>query len=455
MNDSVRAARGAADPWAPYTPSPDAPWNRRRVVCLHRGAAFAATWAEIERDVKDGPEASIDRLLSGETRAGGNRSEFSRAAEWLADAAVPSGDPERLKAWWMYRMLLGTDSVTEKLTLLWHDHFATSNLKVNDLAAMRRQNETLRRHAKGRFSDLLNASVREPALLLWLDAPSNRKGHANENLARELMELFTLGVGHYTENDIKEAARALTGWSVRDGLFAENAAEHDAGAKTVLGRTGNWTGTDIVQLLLNEPATAERVATKLCGQFFGENALPLGAVAALAAGLRAHDLDIDWAVRTIVRSRLFFADANLGTRVLGPVEFVIGAARALEFFEPAPSTLALAAWSGWIGQDLFYPPNVGGWPGGRTWLHARTMIARANCAAALVSGRSTGRPQFYDPTTLPRKYGLGTDAASVLAFHHRLLFGTDPSNELRRRVDGLEGRDMVVVLLSSPEGQLA
>src|SRR5262249_8090330 len=160
-------------------------------------------------DLKDGPRASIDRLLKGKARTEGVPAEVERTAKLLGEAAAGSRDPARLKAWWGYSMLFGPDPLGERLTLMWHNHFATGNLKVDDLEAMHAQNETLRAHAKAPFGKLLDAMVRDPALLAWLDAPANRKGHPNENLARELMELFTLGIGNYSEKDVKEAARAL------------------------------------------------------------------------------------------------------------------------------------------------------------------------------------------------------------------------------------------------------
>src|SRR5438876_7648667 len=221
--------------WAPYAPDAGSPWDLRRVVHLHRRAGFAATWAEIQRDLKGGPTVSIDRLLKG-TASDHTPPGFAATADLLADAAVAAGDIGRLKAWWFYRMLFGPDPLGEKLTLFWHDHFATANSKVQDPGLMRRQNDTLRRHARGKFADLLNAAVREPALLLYLDAQANRKGHPNENLARELMELFTLGLSHFTEGDVKEAARALAGWTVEDGQFTELPAQHDAGEKKILGQ---------------------------------------------------------------------------------------------------------------------------------------------------------------------------------------------------------------------------
>src|SRR5580700_2123943 len=208
--------------WVSYTPSGQMPWDLRRVVHLHRRAGFAATWSELQRDLKDGPKASIDRLLAGNSRSLGVPKDFAATSAMLLDRAAEDGDVNRLRAWWIYRMLFGPDPLGERLTLLWHNHFATANGKVQDPAFMWRQNEMLRRHCRGPFAELLNASVREPALLVYLDAPANRAGHPNENLAREMMELFTLGVGNYSEADVKEGARALTGWTIEDGQFVES-----------------------------------------------------------------------------------------------------------------------------------------------------------------------------------------------------------------------------------------
>jgi uncharacterized protein (DUF1800 family) len=237
---------------------------------------------------------------------------------------------------------------------------------------------------------------------------------------------------------------------VEDGRFAVIAGRHDSGAKTILGESGSFTGNDLVKKLLAHPATADRIVFKLCRLFFGEKGVPVEAKKALTAGLRERGLDIGWAVATILKSQGFFASANIGNRVLGPVELVAGSVRALGLFEPSASTLALADWSARIGQDLFEPPNVGGWPDGRGWAHTRSLIARANYASALVSGTNAGRPIAYDPRAAARAAGFA-DAAGVLTYHHRLLFGTDPSAEMRRRV---EGANPAIVLLSSPEAQL-
>jgi uncharacterized protein (DUF1800 family) len=444
----------ALDPvWSGYVPDDAAPWDVRRVAHLHRRAGFAGTWAEIQRDLKDGPETSVGRLLAG-TSAMHAPGEFASTANLLADAAVAANEPGRLKAWWFYRMLFGPDPLAEKLTLMWHNHFATSVSKVQDLGAMRRQNDTLRKNCKAPFTELLNASVREPALLAYLDAPANRKGHPNENLGRELMELFTLGVGNYTEVDVKEAARCLTGWTVEDGKFTEVSARHDEGDKTVLGKKGKWSGADLVKVLLDCPATANRIVWRLCDTFFGEKAVSADAVKSLADGLIANKLDVGWAVGTILRSKAFFAEANIGTRVKGPVDFIVGAARSLEMFDPAPSTLALADWSGRMAQDLFEPPNVGGWPGGRAWIGARAMIARSNFVSALVDGSNAGRAKPYDPDELAKKYDQPTDANALIAFHCRLLLGGEPTTALTTRLTKGMGRKMVSILLAAPEYQL-
>jgi uncharacterized protein (DUF1800 family) len=473
---SAPTKRAESDnPWAAYVPSQEAPWDLRRVVHLHRRAGFAATWGEIQRDLKDGPKASIDRLLAGKSRSQGVPEDFESTAAQLAETA--SFDTLRMKAWWIYRIYFGPDPFGERLTLLWHNHFATSNAKVNDPGAMRRQNQLFRELGRAPFGKLLNAVLRDPALLVWLDAPTNRKGHPNENLARELMELFTLGIGHYTETDVKEAARALTGWAgagkavdqrgrmAAAGPFHEDSAEHDEGEKIILGRTGPWKGTDLVRMLLEHPATAHRLAVRLCELFMGEGAVDAASVQALAAGLREHDLDIGWAVETMLRSRAFFAEANLGNRALGPVEFVVGPARALELFDPPPSTLLLADWSARLGQDLFYPPNVGGWSGGRAWISTRSMIGRANYAAALVSGGLNRGAERFDALGLAQRQGRADDLESILAWYGALLFGAPPARPWRDRLLAALGakataepetaRRAVALLLASPEAQLA
>jgi uncharacterized protein (DUF1800 family) len=453
------------DPWASHAPNKDSPWNLRRVVHLHRRAGFAATWSEIQRDLKDGPQASIDRVLSGKAIRDGVPDNFEQTAELLGNSAASSRDPARMKAWWVYRMLFGPNPLAERLTLMWHNHFATSNLKVDDLAAMYDQNRHFRELARAPFGKLLNAAVREPALLVWLDAPANRKGHPNENLGRELMELFTLGIGHYSERDVKQAARALTGWTVEDGKFDRVTSRHDDGVKTLFGKQGTWTGDDLIRMLLENPATAERLAFRLCELFMGEGTVDAVGIKQLATGLRSRNLDVGWGVETVLRSQAFFSEANLGNQVSSTAEYVIGAARALELFDPPSSTLVLAEWIARLGQDLFYPPNVGGWPGGRSWLTTRSVIGRANYAVALVEGTRVGRPQPMDAVELAQRHSHGKDRDSIIGFYSKLLFGVEPMSAWHERLARALGpgnditpntiRKAVALILAMPEAQLA
>jgi uncharacterized protein (DUF1800 family) len=454
--------RRRLEPWTPYQAGPEAPWNRRRVVHLHRRAGFAASWPEIERDLKDGPDLSVARLLEANVRGGPKEDDFSSISRALADAAISAGDSDRLKAWWVHRMLCGPDPLGERLTLLWHDHFATSNQKVGDLSAMLRQNELFRTLARAPFGKLLNAVARDPAMLVWLDAPANRKGHPNENLAREIMELFSLGIGNYTEADVKEAARALTGWTVVDGAFHEASDQHDSGQKTLFGRKGAWTGADLVKFLVAMPATSLRLARRLCGLFFGEPQVEEAAIQALALGLRAHELDIGWGVSTILKSREFFDANNIGTRVLSPVEYIAGSTVALGLAESPPSTLVLADWMARLGQDLFYPPNVGGWPGGRSYLSSGSLIGRTKFAFALCAGKPVGLAAPIDGSAMAKQQGRQRDWAGVIDAASALLLASGPDPAWREAIlksckgnpKGKALEQAIALVLASPAAQL-
>ncbi len=438
--------------WQPYEPCAEMPWNLERVVHLHRRAGFAAPWPRLEHDLAAGPRVAIDGLVRPD----------QAASRTIGDAATASGSAERLKAWWLYRMLLTADPLGERLALMWHNHFATSNRKVQDPVRMREQNELFRKYGRARFGELLAAVLKHPAMLAWLDADSNRQGHPNENLARETMELFTLGIGNYSEQDIKEAARALTGWTIEGNAFALVEARHDAGEKSILGRRGTLSGDDLLRLLLEQPATAKRLAWRICNTLMGEGAIDQSAVAELAESLRAKELDIGWAVETVLRSRLFFSPANMRSRVLGPAEFVVGSLRALELNEPPPSTLLLAEWTARMGQDLFYPPNVGGWNEGRTWLASRMIVARANFAAALAEGRLWHPARQVQIQELARRHGGANDLRQAAVWFAKLFFGNESPANVEEAVAAAEagasdhsGAHLVALFLARPEYQLA
>ena len=437
--------------WKPYQSSAELPWNFARAKHLHRRASFGATWSELQRDAAAGPEQAVSRLLFAETRKEGQRDDFEEISQIIGDSAADSSDENRLKAWWLFRMLFTPDPLREKLTLLWHGHFATSNLKVQDLLLMKRQNDLFRSKATSEFGELLHAVLRDPAMLYWLDANSNREGHANENLARELMELFTLGVGNYTEEDVKEAARALTGWSVKRAEVKFRSDRHDGKQKTILGQTESFDVKSLADLLLRQHATSRRLAWRLCDLFMGENVTSGEAMDELAQGLREHDLDIAWAVETILRSELFFSDKNIASRVSSPVEHIVGTVRSLEMLKTPPSTLILAEWCTRLGQDLFRPPNVGGWPGGRNWLTSRTIIGRANFAAALVEGNLSA------PAMPPRLMALAEklnspDHASAPQTLEALLLSSPC--QIKNSGDPIKLDQVVAYLLSCPQAHL-
>lgn len=441
-------APAVPDPWAPYEPDRTAPWGWRRVAHLHRRAGFAATWDELERDMGDGHEASITRMLEGKSRTRGVPQDFAEIASRLVDEALAAPVSYRLRGWWIFRMLSGPDPLAERLTLMWHNHFATSNLKVNDFVLMYRQNETFRRLCRAPFGKLLHAMLRDPALLIWLDAFDNTRGHGNENLGRELMELFTLGIGPYSEDDVKQSARALTGWK----LVGEEArlipSRHDPGPKTILGRTAAFDADSLAECLLDHPATSRRLARRLCDEFLGPGNTDPVAVDELAEQFRGHNLDIGWCVATILRSRVFFADKTIGQRVSSPVEFVVGSARALEVLDPPPSTPVLADWCGRLGQELFCPPNVNGWPGGRSWITTRSAIGRANFATALVEGEPVGLLCPLDLPGLAARHGQERNPF----FFPRLLLPHDDAPAIPTG-DGASARRSVAAILASPAGQ--
>jgi hypothetical protein len=370
--------------WEPFSPTRRSRWDFIKAAHLLRRAAFGASWAEIQKAVADGPELTIDRLLAG----GDGLVEFSTSAEELVDGAVKTGDGAQLEAAWMHRLLNSPHPLLERLTLFWHDHFATSLAKVEDLSLMQRQNDTLRRYALGSFAELLHAMTRDPAMLIWLDSNTNRKDAPNENYAREVFELFSLGLGQYTENDIKEAARALTGWSVQSRAAFFDPAQYDDGEKQVFGQRGRYTSGDVVRLCLGQKACSKFLVRKLFQELISDAARPGDhLIDPLAEDFRQRDYDVAWLVRRMLNSWVFFSEASIRQRVKSPVEFVVGTVKA---FQGRLSPSRAAQMTTDLGQKLFYPPSVKGWDGGRLWLNSATLLRRQNMAFELTRGEGAG-----------------------------------------------------------------
>ena len=350
--------------------------------------SFAAQTTEIDDYAQLTREQAVDRLLT-ETR----RSAAYPAPTWTAKyerVYKPDMTQEQraqanrrelvergleLRTWWVAEMLSTPSPLTEKMTLFWHNHFATGQQKVRSASLMYRQNVMLRNYATGNFGAMLREVSKDPAMLIYLDGAQNRKGAPNENFAREVMELFTLGEGHYSEQDIKEVARAFTGWSmdVDAGEFRFRRQAHDDGNKTVFGKEGKFNGDDIVTLLLQQPATGEFVVNKLWREFVSPEP-DAAVVAQLAATWRAANYEIKPLLRAMFLSNAFWTSANRGVLVKSPVDLVVGSLRQFRFSveDPAPFAVILRQ----LGQDLFNPPNVKGWPVGDAWLNTTTLLAR-------------------------------------------------------------------------------
>lgn len=329
-----------------------------------------------------------------------------------------------MRAWWFAEMLATDSPLTEKMTLFWHNHFVSSQQKVRFPKLLVDQNRLLRQHALGNFGTLLHAVARDPAMVLYLDSAQNRRDAPNENFAREVMELFTLGEGHYGERDIKEAARAFTGWSIdrQSGSFRFYRLLHDGGEKTVLGQTGRFDGDDVLDILLAHPATAEFLTRKLWREFVSPDP-DAAEVKRLAGVLRESRYAIRPWLRAMLLSPAFWQPAHRGVLVKSPVEFLLGLVESLDVEGVDPRVLALA--SRQLGQDLFAPPNVRGWPGGDAWISSTTLLARRQLVERLFRADEATEPIRMASTTreaLPvRRHARGMDAFSVDAA--RLLDG--------------------------------
>jgi uncharacterized protein (DUF1800 family) len=431
MPQATATAR-AIDPrwaWERYRPSAEAPWDRKRVGHLYRRAAFGATHAELEQALRAGSERTLDLLLAG--RPG--REAFERESDARQASIADANNGALATAWWLYRMLHSPHPLREKLTLFWHNHFATSNLKVNNAGYMLGQYQLMYRHAQGNFRTLLLEMSRDPAMMVWLDTVQNRRQAPNENYARELMELFSLGINdyrrperrNYTEQDIREAARAFTGWRIRSGRADFRADDHDDTEKTVLGQRGRWRGDDIVRICLEQSSAPYFITAKLY-RFLVSDTVPAtpDLLAPLADGFRRSDYNFGALVERVLRSNLFFAPRVYRTKVKPPVDFALGIVHALE---GRAGTTALATALEGLGQRLFYPPSVAGWDGGRAWLNGQTLIFRQHLALALTSTQDNRFGRRTDPARLARAHGCRTDAEVVDFFVNLFLQGDVPA----------------------------
>jgi uncharacterized protein (DUF1800 family) len=377
---------------------------------LLRRAGFGGTPEEIDSYAALGFEAALDRLLHpAAVDDGASAGLINRAAASLnAGAQIVDG-----QALWLLRMLTTQRPLQEKMALFWHNHFATSVQKVHDPALMYLQNALFLSRGLGRFDDLLLGVARDPAMIFWLDNNTNRRGHPNENWGREVMELFTIGIGSYTEADVKEVARAFTGWSAtRDGAFQFLRNQHDSGVKTVLGQTGAFDGGDVLTILAGRRETGLLLGRKLW-RWFVSDTPPADGVNRLADVYMQSNHDMGAMLRALFLSPEFRSGAAYYATVKNPPEFLAGllkstgAARALGDNPTAPLLRSLARAVDGMGMPLYAPPNVGGWPGGRVWMNPATYFVRANFAEQMLN------TALVDAAGLVRGLGATAPAAIV------------------------------------------
>jgi hypothetical protein len=329
---------------------------------------------------------------------------------WLRASML---ETRRVANWWADRMVATNRPLQEKMALFWHGHFASGEDKVRDYRKMLGQVLLFQQHAVGNFGTLLSAVTRDPAMLVYLDAGQNVKGRPNENFGRELMELFTMGVGNYTEHDIREAARAFTGWRDDDLGFHIDEAKHDDGDKTVLGRTGPLRGQDVLDIIVAEPATARFIAGKLYRFLVREDLSP-GFQDQLGALLQSHNYSIAPFLRTVFLSRDFYSQASMGTHIKGPVELIVSTYRRLGL-TTLPGVPDFHTVSTELGQSLLNPPTVAGWSQGRAWITPGSLLARGNFARAVLLPDMI---DFVDPNLAPYPGDVGR-------FNTRIRAGMD------------------------------
>jgi uncharacterized protein (DUF1800 family) len=389
------------------TPLSASKWNEATAAHLLNRAAFGGTPQEIEITRRKGLDETLRELIDVkndainvpppawahprnireqrmEIKAAKDRGEnFQEKAKQVR---MMEGDNILdLRRWWLERMMNGPAPLLEKMTLFWHGHFATSVQKVQNAYWMWLQNDTLRREGLGNFATLVKKLSRDPAMMIYLDLEQSRREHPNENWARELMELFTVGIGNYTEDDIRASARAFTGYRVdmTTQQFRFAPMQQDLGPKTFMSRSGGLNGDDIINVLMSKPACSQFIGRKLW-RFFVDDEPSQQIVDAVASSIRSHNYEMRPVLHEIFTSTEFYSDRAMRTQIKSPVQYIVQTSKLLEAQLPSPIVAQNAMRQ--MGQILFAPPNVKGWDGGKAWISTSTLLFRYNFANYLING---------------------------------------------------------------------
>lgn len=451
-------------------------WNAENAAHLLRRAGFGPTAEEVAQAVELGLAKTIDRLF-----------DFEKTKPSYPGSATKPATVDRLQTVWLRHILKSKSPLREKLVLFWHNHFATGISKVVDPKLMFDQNATFRKHAAGKFIDLVLAVAKDPAMVIWLDNVSNVKGSPNLNFARELMEIYTTGVydatgkANYTENDVKEAARAFTGWSLLHNAFVFKPELHDFGWKTFRGISGYLNGESICQLLVADGVTARRLSWKLFCYFARPVALSDPILVPMILAYQQSGGSIRRLLETLFAMDEFYSPATKYARVKSPVEFLVGTLRMLrgKFSKKKKDSPKIAWLLHQLGQVLFEPPSVFGWDEGKAWLTTNTLMSRLRIANTIASSRPETKPYLSwkledllgdpnewilqdAPTVVMRALGqlqVGNVSAptfqALLAYMTAAPHGPPVPFVLDESTADVKVRGMLALILGSPEYQFA
>ncbi len=429
---------------------------------LLRRAGFGGTPEEIKKLQALGPELAVEQLLafSDNDQTGDNPHDIEKTFRDYLEVnvgkigGVHGATVLTLQGWWLHKMINTNQPLKEKLALFWHGHFATGQDKVRNAFALQQQNELFRRMGTGKFDALTLQVAKDPAMLRYLDNNDNVKAHPNENFARELMELFTMGVhGGYSEKDVQESARAFTGWTFKGGgnkdardyksaEFMFVPKNHDTGTKTFLGQNGNFDGADIVKMVTYHPSSAKFITEKIWRYFVSEE-LPENIHNDLIQVWTSSKLDIRQLLRFILTSEEFYAPQNRNNLIKSPLEYMIGSLRSVNAKLVLEQELALVNLLASQAQIPFYPPNVKGWDGGLEWIADTTLLNRIQFIGTISGGKLAMRPRFKNdkPEKMPPQpiaglsFPLGNTLEQTINMIGKTFLGEQPTGVLRKALE--------------------
>ncbi|MDR6554503.1 DUF1800 domain-containing protein [Paenibacillus qinlingensis] len=439
-----------------------AQWTNKEVVHLLGRAGFGTTKEEIATCLSLGREETVRRLVSGK-KVLDQAPDLAPFDQFHSDGKKAL-DPLQLvdqQIYWLHRMVNSPTPLIEKMTLFWHGHFATANYKVKDASLMAKQNDLFRTYALGNFKELLTEIGKDPAMMIWLDVNQNKKGKPNENYAREVMELFTLGIGHYTETDVKESARALTGWSYNknEHKVNYNAKQHDNDAKTLLGESGKLDADDVIDILFHQKALPMFLAVKLLHYFATDT--PSDSWVQSLAALITQKQTVGEVLQELFLSDEFYAENHRMALIKTPADYVAGILKSCKLSVAKGHAQAMRK----MGQELFVPPDVAGWRGGASWLTTNCLLARYQFAEGIakqMNGQQLNAPEI--------KPDQGDSSLAWAKIYAERIGVTDLSEQTQRslsayaddtivhnaqvkqKLTGLRG--LLQLVLISPEAQM-